>query len=100
MHYILFPCHETKNRVTPLTGSGVKHARVKLSTLPLRGSGQTHQNRYRVVMTEAKDLNLKFWASLSENYGTSLSNLSSQMADDINHAADNNTNPLKRLPVL
>ena len=23
-----------------------------------------------------------------------------QMADDINHAADNNTNPLKRLPVL
>ncbi|KAK3769819.1 hypothetical protein RRG08_051312 [Elysia crispata] len=29
-----------------------------------------------------------------------LSNLCSQMADDINHAADNNTNPLKRLPVL
>ena len=23
-----------------------------------------------------------------------------QMADDINHAANNNTNPLKRLPVL
>ncbi|KAK3749649.1 hypothetical protein RRG08_013857 [Elysia crispata] len=29
-----------------------------------------------------------------------LSNLSSQMIDDINHAADNITNPLKRLPVL